>query len=148
MTKKKKKSNFLVCANNHQKNLIRVIGWHLTGRRHIHIGREMSCCTCSLIKSTSWETARGRDREGKRERCENVLCMTDCYYTSAYNKSLQLKYLEAFIGYNQSAAGYHSRFLKQDICSAFLWFNAIAHTDGWELTQVVLPSLLLPPSGP
>lgn len=36
--------------------------------------------------------------------------MTDFYYTSAHKKSVQLKYLEAFIGYNQSAAGYHSRF--------------------------------------
>lgn len=74
--------------------------------------------------------------------------MTDFYYTSAPNKSLQLKYLEAFIGYNQSAAGYHSRFLKWDICSASPWFNAAAEdTDGWDRTQVVLAGLLLPPSG-
>lgn len=69
--------------------------------RHIHIGREMSCCTCSLIKSTSWEGGAQREKEGEEEAegvsCQNVLRMTYFYYTSAHNKSLQLKYLEAFI---------------------------------------------------
>lgn len=138
------------CASlTNQRNLIKIIGRQLTGSRHIHIGREMSCCTCSLIKSTSWEGGIQREIENERKKETSDCTVYDrFYYTSAYNKSLQLKYLEAFIGYNQSAAGYHSRFLKWDICSASLWFNAAAEdTDGWDRTKVVLAGLLLPPSG-
>lgn len=105
--------HYLLCNNKQQKSVISVTGWLLTGRRHIHIGREMSCCTCSLIKSTSWDgvqTNGERWTKRRRRSGQTALCMTDFYYTSAYNKSLHLKYLEAFMGYNQSAAGCGSRF--------------------------------------
>lgn len=49
-------------VNIHCVNVIIGISCHLTGKRHIHIGREMSCCTCSLIKSTSWEEERDTKR--------------------------------------------------------------------------------------
>lgn len=62
---------------------------------------------------------------------------TDFYYVSTRIRGVQLKYLEAFIGHNQSVAGYHSRILKWDSCSDSLWFNAAAEdTNEEKLTQV------------
>lgn len=103
--------------------------WHLTGRRPIHMGSEMSFCTCSLIKSTSCET----NREKKNNCFQNMAPCDNIFIRCQLLLDVcKLKDLEAFKGHTHSPVNRRSRILKCNSCTESLWLNAAENdADCW-----------------